>query len=251
MDILPGKFTITGTDEALTTYGGLATWSSFLKHLGTIERLADHYPIVRTSPNAAPVREVLHNFLPGALVEDKRFCHVRWVMDDPAVATLMEMERVRSEYALPRLGLRPDRDLLRQWLHRPRTELYAAPLDRFVAGWDSTVNTRYGHQGDTAVSYNHHKRGRKSPHALVCVAAQVVEIGRQRAHQLAAKSEWWQLLKGCYKGLRTWLATTAGFRFRTKPKRKQSPAKRRRKHSRKKDGESWLKPSPSAEIFRT
>jgi len=80
------------------------------------------------------------------------------------------------------------------------TELYAAPPDRFVAGWDSTVNTRYGHQGDTAVSYNHHKRGRKSPHALVCVAAQVVEIGRQRAHQLAAKSEWWQLLKGCGRG---------------------------------------------------
>ena len=239
MDILPGKFTITGTDEALTTYGGLATWSSFLKHLGTIERLADHYPIVRTSPNAAPVREVLHNFLPGALVEDKRFCHVRWVMDDPAVATLMEMERVRSEDALPRLGLRPDRDLLRQWLHRPRTELYAAPLDRFVAGWDSTVNTRYGHQGDTAVSYNHHKRGRKSPHALVCVAAQVVEIG------VVA------VVKGLLQRAADVVGKTAGFRFRTKPKRKQSPAKRRRKHSRKKDGESWLKPSPSAEIFRT
>jgi hypothetical protein len=27
--------------------------------LGIIERLADHCPVVRTSPNAAPVREVL------------------------------------------------------------------------------------------------------------------------------------------------------------------------------------------------
>jgi hypothetical protein len=89
LDTLPGKFTITRTGEALTPCGGLAAWSGFLKHLGIIERLAEHCPVLRTSPNAAPVREVLHSFLLGALVEGKRFCHVRWVMDDPAVATLM------------------------------------------------------------------------------------------------------------------------------------------------------------------
>ena len=61
----------------------------FLKHLGIIERLAGHCPVVCTSPNAAPVREVLHSFLLGALVEGKRFCHVCWVMDDPAVADLL------------------------------------------------------------------------------------------------------------------------------------------------------------------
>ena len=67
LDTLPGKFTVTRTDEALTPYGGLAAWSGFLKHLGIIERLAEHYPVARTSPNAAPVREVL-------LV----FCWARW-----------------------------------------------------------------------------------------------------------------------------------------------------------------------------
>ncbi|MCU0785174.1 MAG: hypothetical protein MUF81_14225 [Verrucomicrobia bacterium] len=41
LDTLPGKFTVTRTDEALTPYGGLAAWSGFLKHLGIIERLAD------------------------------------------------------------------------------------------------------------------------------------------------------------------------------------------------------------------
>ena len=65
LDTLPGKFTITRTDEALTPYGGLAAWSGFLKHLGIIERLADQCPVVRTSPNAAPVREVWHSFLFG------------------------------------------------------------------------------------------------------------------------------------------------------------------------------------------
>jgi hypothetical protein len=35
---LPGKVTVTRTDEALMAYGGLAAWSGFLKHLGIIER---------------------------------------------------------------------------------------------------------------------------------------------------------------------------------------------------------------------
>jgi hypothetical protein len=104
LDTLRGKFTITRTDAAMTPYGGLAAWSGFLKHLGLIERLAAHCPVVRTSPNAAPVHEVLHSFLLSALVEGRRFCHVRWLMDDPAVATLMGLERVRGEDALPRLA---------------------------------------------------------------------------------------------------------------------------------------------------
>jgi hypothetical protein len=41
LDTLPGKFTVTRTDEALPPYGGLAAWSGFLKHLGLIKRLAD------------------------------------------------------------------------------------------------------------------------------------------------------------------------------------------------------------------
>jgi hypothetical protein len=171
LDALPGKFTITRTDAALTPYGGLAAWSGFLKHLGIIERLADHCPVVRTSPNAAPVREVLHSFSLSALVEGKRFCHVRWLNDDPAIATRMGMARVRGEDALPRLAKELDVANLRAWMHRPQTELYAALPERFIADWDSTVNTRYGHQEDAVVGYNPHKRGRKSHHPLICVAA--------------------------------------------------------------------------------
>ena len=64
LDTLPGKFTTTRTEESLMPYGGLAAWSGFLKHLGIIERLAEDCPVTRTSPNVAPVREVLHSF-PG------------------------------------------------------------------------------------------------------------------------------------------------------------------------------------------
>ena len=168
LDTLPGKFTLTRTDAALTAYGGLVAWSGFLKHLGIVERFAARCPVTRTSSNAAPVREVVHSFALSALVEGKRFSHVRWLTDDPAIATIMNMTRVRGEDALPRLakGMK-----MREWMQQPQTELYAALPLHFIADWDATVNTRYGHQEDAAVGYNPHKHGRKSHHPLICVAA--------------------------------------------------------------------------------
>jgi Transposase DDE domain group 1 len=171
LDTLPGKFTLTRTDAALTAYGGLVAWSSFLKHTGLVERFAGCCPVMHTSPNAAPVREVVHSFMLSALVEGKRFSHVRWLSDDPALATIMNMSRVRGEDALPRLAKEMSVEAMRDWMQQPQTELYAALPDRFIADWDSTVNTRYGHQADAALGYNPHKRGRKSHHPLICVAA--------------------------------------------------------------------------------
>lgn len=171
LDTLPGKFTLTRTDAALTAYGGLVAWSGFLKHLGIVERFAARCPVTRTSPNAAPVREVVHSFALSALVEGKRFSHVRWLTDDPAIATIMNMTRVRGEDALPRLAKGMSVEQMREWMQQPQTELYAALPLHFIADWDATVNTRYGHQEDAAVGYNPHKRGRKSHHPLICVAA--------------------------------------------------------------------------------
>jgi hypothetical protein len=164
------------------------------------------------------VREVLHSFLLGALVEGKRFCHVRWVMDDPAVATLMGMERVRGEDALPRLGKGLDRENLRQWMNRPQTELYAVLPDRFIAGWDATVNVfdelknQWGLRGYCSgkavvrelaarlvlltcnlwslftrlmgINPGHHTEAIKSRRNFLFLAAQVVKSGRN------ARSSW-------------------------------------------------------------
>jgi Transposase DDE domain group 1 len=81
------------------------------------------------------------------------------------------MERVRGEDALPRLAREMSVEQMRDWMQQPQTELYAALPERFVADRDSTVNTRHGHQEDAAIGYNPHKRGRKSHHPLICVAA--------------------------------------------------------------------------------
>jgi len=51
-----------------------------------------------------------------------------------------------------------------------QTELYAAlPIVSSPTGFDG--EHRYGHQEDAALGYNPHKRGRKSHHPLICVAA--------------------------------------------------------------------------------
>lgn len=168
---LGGVVTVERTEEALTPYGGLAAWSAFLGRLGTIERLAERYPVERTSPNAAPVREVLHSFVLAALVEGRRFSHVGWVREDPGVAAVLGLERVRGEDALPRLVGRLSAAQARAWLRTAEVELYRGLPERFIGDWDSTVNTRYGHQEGAERGYNPFKRGRPSHHPLVCVAA--------------------------------------------------------------------------------
>jgi len=55
----------------------------------------------------------------------------------------------------------------------------------------------------------HHTEAIKSRRNFLFMAAQVVESGRQRTIKLAVKADWWEVLKGCYERLRTWLAATA------------------------------------------
>jgi hypothetical protein len=121
---LGGTVTVERTAEALTPHGGLAAWSAFVRRLGIIEGLAERYPGQRTSSNAAPVREVLHSFKVMVLIEERRFSHVGWVRDDPGVAAVLGLERVRGEDALPRLMRPLSAEQARAWLRTAESALY-------------------------------------------------------------------------------------------------------------------------------
>ena len=71
-----GKVRLTVTGDTLTPYGGLVPWAAFTKHLGVFERLAASSPVTRTSPNAAPIYEVVQSFALTALTEGRRFAHI-------------------------------------------------------------------------------------------------------------------------------------------------------------------------------
>ena len=49
--------------------------------------------------------------------------------------------------------------------------LWGALPDKLILDWDLTVQTKYGYQEGAAVGYNPQKRGRKSFHPLLAVAA--------------------------------------------------------------------------------
>lgn len=159
--------------DRLTPYGGLAAWSHYLERLGVVEDLADRFPSKRSSPNATPVRDVLHGFMVNCLLGGTRFAHARRLQDDRAAAAILGLKkgRVCGEDAFVRMMSRANREEARAWMACSERDLYAALPPAFIADWDSTVNTRYGHQEEVDVAYNPHKPGRGSHHPLLCVVA--------------------------------------------------------------------------------
>ncbi len=168
-----GKIAVAASGDRLTAYGGVAAWSHYLERIGIVEDMGRRFPAPRTSPNATPVRDVLHGFMLNALMGGKRFAHARRLQDDRAVAAILGLkkERLCGEDAFVRMMSKADRGRAREWMAWSERDLYAALPAAFIADWDSTVNTRYGHQEEVEIGYNPHKPGRGSHHPLLCVVA--------------------------------------------------------------------------------
>ena len=168
-----GRVGVEASADRLTPYGGLAAWSHYLERIGIVEDLARRFPVLRTSPNATPVRDILHGFMVNCLMGGRRFAHTRRMQDDRAAAAILGLKkgRICGEDALVRMMSKADRNQARSWVGRSERDLYAALPPAFIADWDSTVNTRYGHQEEVEVGYNPHKPGRGSHHPLLCVVA--------------------------------------------------------------------------------
>jgi len=55
-----GRTGVEACPDRLTPYGELVAWSCYLERIGIIEDLARRWPAKRTSPNATPLRDILH-----------------------------------------------------------------------------------------------------------------------------------------------------------------------------------------------
>jgi len=71
------------------------------------------------------------------------------------------------------------------WVAQAAQPLWAALPERLILDWDSTVQTKYGQQQGAEVGYNPTKRGRKSFHPLLAVAALPLQTQSQRQSQTA------------------------------------------------------------------
>ena len=109
----------------------------------------------------------------NALMGGRRFAHMRRLQDDRAAAAILGLKRGRmcGEDAFVRMVSGANRQQARAWMAASERDLYAALPREFIADWDSTINTRYGHQEEVEVGYNPHKPGRGSHHPLLCVVA--------------------------------------------------------------------------------
>jgi len=169
------KVKLTQTPRAVTPFGGLASFVSFLEQIGYAQQVRVHLPWQLTSPNAIPLVHTLTAFCVGVIVGARRFAHTEMARADRALHALLGLERW------------PGADTVRNFFHRFTQAtvqsfwrplwvwllgLVQCPAAGFTLDLDSTVFPRCGHQEGAAKGYNPRRPGRKSHHPLLAVLAE-------------------------------------------------------------------------------
>jgi hypothetical protein len=166
-----GQVYLESSDEAMTPFGGFVPLAAFFQKLGLLESLAASCPVERTSPNASAVREVLTSFILACLCDARRFNDINRLREDPTLCELFGLKKIVGDDTVRRLFRQVSSKESGNWIARSSSLLWRAAPEHFILDWDSTVQTRYGHQEGAAAGYNPHKRGRKSHHPLLAVIA--------------------------------------------------------------------------------
>jgi hypothetical protein len=174
----------------MTPFGGFVPLAAFFEKLGLLNSMAAHCPAVRTSPNASAVRDVLTSFILSCLCDGSRFNHINRLREDPTLCELFGLKKIVGDDAVRRLfrqiGTGGD------WIASASRLLWQAAPERFILDWDSTVQTRYGHQEGACVGYNPQKPGRKSHRPLLAVIAdtRLCPYYRWRPGNTGSSTQW-------------------------------------------------------------
>lgn len=194
-----GSVRLSASNDALTPYGGMVPWSAFARRTKIIENLAASAPIKRSSPNAAPVYDILQSFVLTALCDGKRFRHVARLREDPTVSELFGIKSVVSDDTLRRFFSSMAPELAAPWIAEASKPLWKALPEALILDWDSTVQSKYGHQEGAEVGYNPEKRGRKSFHPLLAVAAgtRMCPYYRFRSGNTVTSTQWEAAMEEC------------------------------------------------------
>ena len=185
-----GQVFLEASDESMTPFGGFVPLAAFFEKLGLLNSMAAHCPAVRTSPNASAVRDVLTSFILSCLCDGSRFNHINRLREDPTLCELFGLKKIVGDDAVRRLfrqiGTAGD------WIASASRLLWQAAPERFILDWDSTVQTRYGHQEGACVGYNPQKPGRKSHHPLLAVIAdtRLCPYYRWRPGNTGSSTQW-------------------------------------------------------------
>ncbi len=163
------------TERAVTPFGGVAVFVSFLSKIGFIAALRQHMPIRWKSPNHINPSATFTAFLVSVLVGARRFAHASLLRGDRALHALLGMDRFPTDDTI--------RNLFRafgmgevQRLYEPLSEWQMQRLPQRPEGYsldlDSTVFERYGKQQGSLKGHNPRKHGRPSHHPLLAVLSE-------------------------------------------------------------------------------
>jgi len=88
-----GKVFLHPSEEALTPYGGLIPFAAFQKQTGIIKQLARTCTVVRTSPNASNLYDVITTFGIPVLTDGRRFSYSNRIGEDKSTSEVFGMKR--------------------------------------------------------------------------------------------------------------------------------------------------------------
>lgn len=198
-----GNIKMEVTDEVLTPFGGLVAFASFLKKTNILENLSGHCPVARTSPNAAPIYDILVSFILTSLCDGDRFNHVNRLRYDPSLPALFGVQKIVGDDTIRRFFNSIEREKGRSWFALNTQKMWSCLPKNFILDWDSTVLTKYGSQEEAEIGYNPTKRGRPSFHPLLATVAgtRIVPYYLMRPGNTVSASQWQDAMEQCLEWL--------------------------------------------------
>src|SRR5713226_6542716 len=137
------------TQRAVTPFGGIAVFISFLEKIGYVKTLRQHMPIVLRSPNHIDPCLTFTAFLVSVLCGARRFAHASLLRGDRALHALLGLDRFPTDDTIRNLFRRFGMGEV-QRLYEPLSEWQMQHLPQRPEGYsldlDSTVFERYGQQ---------------------------------------------------------------------------------------------------------
>ncbi len=163
------------TQRAVTPFGGIAVFISFLDKIGFVAAVRQHMPIRWRSPNQIEPAATFTAFLVSVLVGARRFAHASLLRGDRALHALLGMQRFPTDDTIGNLFRRFGMGEV-QRLFEPLAEwqMERLPLreEGYTLDLDSTVFERYGKQEGSLKGHNPRKHGRPSHHPLLAVLSE-------------------------------------------------------------------------------
>ena len=160
------------TQRAVTPFGGVAVFITFLQKVGFVEQVRQHMPIRWRSPNHIDPTATFTAFLMAVLTGAKRFAHAGLLRGDRALHALLGLDRFPTDDTIRNLFRKFGMGQV-QRLFEPLAEWQMQRLPQRSEGYtldlDSTVFERYGKQEGSLKGHNPRKHGRPSHHPLLAV----------------------------------------------------------------------------------